>query len=328
MMQRYIQRIRDWQRTGVSQRTQDRPRDKTWQRAKNWQPTKDWLPGTNWQRYKNWNFGGIVALVLAAISAAVSAQQRAPWPSERFNPAPHQNIIGEFDYYALVLSWSPSFCSSSSGSDADEQCNRSDGKRFSFVVHGLWPQYEKGFPEMCRTARKPFVPQPVIDGMRDIMPSGGLIVHEYRQHGTCSGLPPDSYFGLVRQLYKQIRIPEKLNNPFESQFLSPSEVLLSFARLNPAIKPGMMAISCGGAGSRLKEIRFCFTKDGQPRTCGSNEIQRQMCSADRMFVPPARSTARDEEFGSRPQSSPAIPGGGENQKPVSRPRLIEGPNGT
>jgi ribonuclease T2 len=278
----------------------------------------------NWQRYKSWNFGGVVGLVIAAITAAVSAQQRAPWPSERFNPAPQQNTAGTFDYYALVLSWSPTFCSSSSGGDADQQCNRNDGKRFSFVVHGLWPQYEKGFPQMCRTARKPYVPQPLIDKMLDIMPSGGLVVHEYRQHGTCSGLAPEEYFSLIRQLYGKIRIPEQLNNPFESQFLSPSDVVSSFTRLNPAIGPDMMAVSCGGAGSKLREVRFCFTKDGKPRSCGQNENQRQMCSTNRMFVPPARSTAREELNGGRPQTQPNQ----GYQKSIPRPRLIEGPNGT
>jgi ribonuclease T2 len=284
------------------------------------------------QRYKNWNFGGIAALVLLAISAAVNAQQqRAPWPSERFNPQPQKNAAGEFDYYALVLSWSPTFCSGAAGADADQQCNRGDGKRFSFVVHGLWPQYEKGYPELCRTARKPYVPQLLIDKMLDIMPSGGLVVHEYRNHGTCSGLPPESYFALIRQLYSKIRIPEKLTNPFESQFLSPSEVASSFMRLNPEIKSDMMAISCGGAGSRLREVRFCFSKEGKPRSCGDNENQRQMCSANRMFVPPVRSTARDDQNGgqySNPNSVKPLPDGGQNQNKIPRPRLIEGPNGT
>ena len=266
------------------------------------------------QRYKTWNFAGIVGLVLAAISAAVSAQNRAPWPSERFNPAPPQNTAGNFDYYALVLSWSPTYCTTNSDAD-DQQCNRGDGKRFSFVVHGLWPQYEKGYPELCRTARKPYVPQPLIDSMLDIMPSGGLIVHEYRNHGTCSGLPPESYFGLVRQLYRKIRIPEKYANPFESQMVSPGELISDFTRANPEFTPGMIAVACGGAGNRLKEIHICFSKDGRPRRCGGNEDQRRMCSSDRVFVPPVRSTAHDGQT-----TTP-------KQNYVPRPRLIEGPNG-
>ena len=275
------------------------------------------------QRYKTWNFAGVVGLALAAISAAVNAQQRAPWPSERFNPRQQQNVAGEFDYYALVLSWSPSYCAGASEND-DQQCNRSDGKRYSFVMHGLWPQYEKGYPQMCRTARRPYVPQPLIDKMLDIMPSGGLIVHEYRTHGTCSGLQPESYFALARQLYGKIRIPERFVNPFEAQTASPADVISNFMRANPDIKPGMIAVACGGAGNRLKEIHICFSKDGKPRSCGDNENQRRMCSSDRMFVPPVRSLARDEQKSGRP---PASSNEREYQNRIPRPRLIEGPNG-
>ena len=66
-------------------------------------------------------------------------------------------------------------------------------------------------------------------------------------------------------------------------------------RANPGLKPENFAIACGGPGNRLKEVRFCFSKDGQPRACGANEDQRKLCSASRMFVPPVRSTAREQE---------------------------------
>jgi ribonuclease T2 len=273
------------------------------------------------QRFNAWTFAAIAALMLAVLSAAVNAQERTPWPSERFNPPPQQNVAGDFDYYALVLSWSPTYCSTASNDD-DQQCNRNDGKRYSFVLHGLWPQYEKGYPEMCHTARRPYIRQPLIDSMLDIMPSGGLVVHEYRAHGTCSGLPPESYFNLARQLYGKIRIPERFENPFETQYASPSEVMTDFVRANPAVRPDTMAIACGGAGNRLKEIYFCFAKDGRPRRCGDNENQRRMCSTDNMMVPPVRSTAREDQDGGRPKpSSSPYP----NSEP--RPRLIEGPNG-
>ena len=47
-------------------------------------------------------------------------------------------------------------------------------------------------------------------------------------------------------------------------------------------------MQCGGAGNRLKEVRICFTKDGEFRACGRNEDQRRLCSAERMYVPPVR----------------------------------------
>jgi ribonuclease T2 len=319
------------------------------------------------KRFITRNYVAIAVLCIAAISAAVNAQQRAPWgndryndrssersndryndrgsrtnsqgnsqwPSDRFNTSQERNVAGQFDYYALVLSWSPSYCSTA-GENADEQCNRNDGKRFSFVLHGLWPQYDKGYPEMCRTARKPFVPQPLMDRMLDIMPSTSLIVHEYRKHGVCSGLQPDEYFGTARRLFTSIRVPERYSNPFEAQFLSPDQVVSDFTRANPQLTADMMAVACGGAGSRLKEIRFCFSKDGKPRNCGDNENQRRMCSANRMFVPPVRSVARDENYSGRPPETPAASqqdsrqttGPGDRQRPyvIPRPRVIEGPH--
>ena len=97
-------------------------------------------------------------------------------------------------------------------------------------------------------------------------------------------------------------------------------MIAEFSRANPQLDQDTMAISCGGAGSRLKEIRFCFSKDGKPRSCGQNEDQRRMCGSNRMFIPPARSTARDDEPGIRTQS----PSGYDGYKPqIPRPRVIE-----
>jgi len=54
---------------------------------------------------------------------------------------------GNSNFYVLSLSWSPSFCEQAGDrKSAQQQCGE---RPFSFVVHGLWPQYEKGFPEFC-----------------------------------------------------------------------------------------------------------------------------------------------------------------------------------
>ena len=83
----------------------------------------------------------LVALVLAAVVASIFAGgKRTAAPT-----AP-----GSFDYYVLVLGWSPSYCLSEGRARNDGQCGRSR----AFVLHGLWPQYEKGWPEDCRTAKR------------------------------------------------------------------------------------------------------------------------------------------------------------------------------
>lgn len=210
-----------------------------------------------------------------------------------------RNVPGQFDYYALVLSWSPTHCATAQRGRDDLQCNRRDGRRYNFVLHGLWPQYERGFPNSCPTRERPFVPNRIIDQMLDIMPAKGLIIHEYKKHGTCSGLDPAGYYDLSRQLFNRIRIPERYVNPFEVQFVAPEQLMREMTDANPELKPDMMAVACGGPGNRLKEIRICFTKSGQLRSCGKNENQRRMCSAQKMYVPPVRSTWKDPRTGGR-----------------------------
>jgi ribonuclease T2 len=44
----------------------------------------------------------------------------------------------DFDYWTLAPSWSPTYCGSTEGHDNAEQCG--PGRRYAFVVHGLWPR--------------------------------------------------------------------------------------------------------------------------------------------------------------------------------------------
>lgn len=212
-----------------------------------------------------------------------------------------RNVAGQFDYYALVMSWSPTHCASDAGqrADSDMQCASRDGRRYSFVLHGLWPQYERGYPESCPTRDRPFVPDNVIGSVLDVMPSRGLAIHEYRKHGTCSGLDAAGYFDLGEQLFRQIKVPERYVNPFDGQNVAPEDLVREFTEANPGLQPDMMGVVCGGPGNRLKEIRVCFTRQGKLRSCGRNESQKKLCSARTMFVPPVRSTAK----GDAPSSS-------------------------
>lgn len=260
----------------------------------------------------------LIALACLGVGAALSQMEReAPWPSEVFNPKPRENVAGQFDYYTLVMSWSPTHCVTASPGSSDQQCARQDGLRYGFVLHGLWPQYEKGYPEACRIRRKPFVPQPVIDSMLDIMPSGGLVIHEYKLHGTCSGLDPAAYYMVARRAFSSVRIPERFRNPFEPQYVSPRDVEQEFMRANPWLRPEMISVGCSGAGNRLRDVRICLTRDGKGRACGDNENQGKMCRADRMHVPPVRSTRRANAAGKTIEPP--------RDKGLPRPRIIESP---
>lgn len=249
---------------------------------------------------------GLIALIAVALVLAYVEKHQgggtpspsAPSSAPRTTPAASggsggdEAESGDFDYYALVLAWSPTHCETPEGADDDAQCAPRDGRRYGFILHGLWPQYERGYPESCPTRGRPWVPDAVIAEMRDIMPEKGLIIHEYRKHGTCSGLSPTDFYGAARRMFESIRIPDRFRSPTEAQFLSPRDVVQEFVTANPALKPAMLAVGCGGPGSRLREVRICFTKAGAPRACGANEDQGQLCRSGRMHVPPVRGATR------------------------------------
>lgn len=220
---------------------------------------------------------GLAPLALALLIALpASAQLRGSRSSEGDRP-------GRFDYYVLALSWSPTYCADAGDRDSGQQCN--SARPYAFVLHGLWPQYDRGWPESCDTRRRAWVPQNTIDDMLDIMPSRGLIIHEYKKHGTCSGLSPNGYFDLARRAYGSIKIPQRYQRPQEALQVSPGEVVADFVKANPNLKPEMIAVTCD---RRLRELRICLSRDLKPQPCGSNERGGKLCSRDAVIMPPVR----------------------------------------
>lgn len=214
--------------------------------------------------------GALVALALFA-SGGAQAQRNGE--------------AGQFDYYALVLNWSPSYCANEGRHRRGEPQCRGD-RPYHFILHGLWPQYERGWPQNCPTAQRPWVPEELITKMLDIMPSKRLIIHEYRKHGTCSGLTPEEYFRVSRQLFDQIKIPERFQNPQDYVTLSPGDVEKAFLEANPQIEPEMISVAC--KGRNLGDLRICFGRDLKLRDCGVNENQQKLCSSERIVMPPVR----------------------------------------
>ena len=195
-----------------------------------------------------------------------------------------QGEPGRFDYYVLALSWSPSYCEATQNSRPnrapEQQCA---GRPFAFVVHGFWPQYERGFPSYCQVPA-PRLDRAIVGSMLDLMPSPRLIFHEWDQHGTCSGLSPHAYFESVRKARAVVKIPPDymdLNKPIT---VAPDEVAEAFVKANPELSRKAMAISCDGR--RLTEVRVCLGKDFSFRDCA--EIARRTCRLDKIAMPAVR----------------------------------------
>jgi ribonuclease T2 len=196
-------------------------------------------------------------------------------------PAFDRDRPGVFDYYVLVLGWSPTYCLIEGRLRRDTQC---DAKTpHDFVLHGLWPQYDRGWPKDCYAGRRPWVPSEVIDTMRDIMPSKSLIIHEYATHGTCAGLTPEQYYDAARALYDRVSLPPEFTDPEAQRDLSPENVEREFLAANPWLSADMIAVTC--RREALLDIRVCFDRDLRPRKCGPNEDQRRLCRADTINVP-------------------------------------------
>ncbi|TCT03180.1 ribonuclease T2 family protein [Aquabacter spiritensis] len=213
----------------------------------------------------------VLAGLLILLAPAV-AQTVAPRDRDR-------DIPGRFDFYVLSLSWSPTFCAGEAAA-GDPQCRAAHP--YGFIVHGLWPQYEAGYPAYCQLPPPP-VSRAVADGTLDLMPSPGLIRHEWRKHGTCTGLGPVEYFALLRQARARIAIPPPLEAPQADLALSPERIEAAFRAANPGLGADMIAVQCGKG--RLSEVRICLTRDLAFRACP--EVDRRGCAARRQISVPA-----------------------------------------
>jgi len=116
--------------------------------------------------------------------------------------------VGDFDVYLLAQTWSPHFCCTNS-----DRCTTVpwafSAKHLS--LHGLWPGFSTPregdtFPANCATKAR-IVQDALPREYIDVAPSfttwnaaerradvGGLAKHEWKKHGTCTGLMPSAYF--------------------------------------------------------------------------------------------------------------------------------------
>lgn len=218
----------------------------------------------------------IIVLLIAAFGALYIDQRSADGPGLGLMKAP-----SGFDFYVLSLSWSPSYCEAE-GADANRQQCGSE-RPYAFVVHGLWPQYETGYPESCPTD-KPNVDQSILRTLYDLMPSAGLIHHQWRKHGSCTGLSQADYFGVLRAARGTITIPTSYRHLGEYRTVDPDDVEKEFRAANSRLPADGIAVTCDNR--YLREVRICMTKDLTFRPCP--EVDRRACTLPGAVMPPVR----------------------------------------
>ena len=208
----------------------------------------------------------VLVLALAAALAASAAWTKG----ER---------SGEFDYYVLSLSWSPTWCALEGDARRSPQCE--DDADFGWVMHGLWPQYDRGWPSYCPTAeRNPS--RAMTRDMADIMGTPGLAWHQWNKHGVCSGLSATDYYAVSREAYGTINRPEIFRQLDKAIKLPAAVVEEAFLKVNPQLDPDMITITC--KQGRIQEARICLSRSLEPVTCG-RDVVRDCTATDALFAP-------------------------------------------
>jgi ribonuclease T2 len=188
---------------------------------------------------------------------------------------------GDFDYYVLSLSWNPSWCLAEGDARSDPACASGDGR--GFTVHGLWPQFERGWPEFCR-ATTPDPTRTATAAMADIMGSAGLAWHQWRKHGRCSGLNARDYFSRLREAYARVVWPETLRALRRDVRIAPAVVEAAFVEANPGMTADGVTVTC--REGLLREVRICLDRQLNLRACAPDAVRD--CPATTIMLPTVR----------------------------------------
>ncbi|KMK68406.1 ribonuclease T2 [Puniceibacterium sp. IMCC21224] len=188
---------------------------------------------------------------------------------------------GEFDYYVLALSWSPSWCALEGDARESPQCD--PARDFGWVMHGLWPQFHRGYPSYCQSSEAP-PSRRMSAAMADIMGTSGSAWYQWKKHGICSGLSAANYYALAREAYERVTRPEVLRRLTKPVTLPAKLIEEAFIRANPGLDPDMITITC--ASGRIQEARLCLSRTLDPVPCGSDVVRD--CRMDNALLDPVR----------------------------------------
>lgn len=224
-------------------------------------------------------FLALPLLVLAAACTDDGAPQAQAGTSAAVSASSGVPLGSGFDFYVLALSWSPAYCLIEGDRANQQQC--ADDRDLGFVVHGLWPQHESGYPEFCPSREPDRVPSRLGRDYLDIVPSMGLIGHQWRKHGSCSGLSQRDYLKALRAARQRVNLPAEFapqNLPAE---IDAFEAENAFIAANPGMKRDGIAIRC--ERGLLREVRICMTPSLE--YCGCGEVDRAGCTIKNLDVP-------------------------------------------
>jgi len=205
-----------------------------------------------------------LALALPAAAQAQAYQCRPPQvlsvPS--ITPdGPRRNL--PVTGYTLALSWSPEFCRLRQNLPRHSfQCSGARGS-FGLVVHGLWPDSRRSWPQWC-AAQRGITPAEIRDALC-MMPSAHLVAHSWAKHGACMAQSPAAYLRITRILWDSLRIPD-YDRISREEGLTAGRIRAAFADANPGIPASAIGVKLNARGW-LEELRLCYAKNFRPTRC-------------------------------------------------------------
>jgi ribonuclease T2 len=196
-----------------------------------------------------------------------------------------------FDFYLLALSVHAAFCA-----DGHSQMSECQARAaWPLVLHGLWPENRepRSYPHDC--AAPPLVLDPaLVLELQPYMPgmAAGLHEHEWREHGSCTGLDDDVYFARALELTRGLEaaLAARLTTLAGNE-TSAAELREAAEQFQPGIG-ATFTLQCRTLRNAppnlrdrpyLVEIRQCFARDdvsgapGAPLECEKLGRRDQGC---------------------------------------------------
>lgn len=106
------------------------------------------------------------------------------------------------------------------------------------------------------------------DSAGQVFASSALARHEWKKHGTCTGLSVGDYVEAAREAVSSVHIPKRFVKPHADTRVSALEVAEAFVSVNPHLTRKMIRVSC--FHGKLQEVRVCFAKDLSLAECDAS----------------------------------------------------------
>ena len=205
---------------------------------------------------------GLTAVCLPQLAQAQAFQCRLPQsvrvPEVRSEAPRRLPVSG----YTLALSWAPEFCRfRESQTRHARQCSGRGG-RFGFVVHGLWPDSGRSWPQWCGG---PDLRAADLRKNLCISPDAALIARQWAKHGTCMTQRPATYLKVTRILYNGLQWPDFVRISREDN-LTAGTIRTRLADANPGWFAEAVGVRLNERGW-LQELRLCYDARFMPQAC-------------------------------------------------------------